>query len=604
MSRAQYSRLLVRSNVMSRWNAFVRGAWRQLPIETAIVALAAIGAIGLVHRPREVWFLRLLLAGVIATPLAVAAHRLERRGPRLPLIAGGVAAAGVLVAVSAGASTVDALDSGGFCWPYLLSVLAAMLVPFVVPGPPFAGFVRRFFEQTTTWAILCGCALAAVGVVTLALAELFDLRIRLLALDASIVLGCGFILVYLHRLLDGDPGSRGRMPELWRRLATMIGAPFVTAMLAILAVYEIVARTRGELPRNMLSPLIMAAGLVGFVSTLIISSVLDEDRGTSVLAPADPHRWARRWSVRLTRAFPAPVLALLPMAGWALWLRIDQHGITPFRAVRGIGLLCLATLSLLGTMRWARGRPALSWQVPAAIIGFALVAAFGPLSAVQLSIRSQAARVARFLDEAGAGRTVAETAGPARIELAPERYRELDEALRSLASVGGVPALQRVLTGSVGVCSQRWMTGECLARLGIAERGSPVSPPRDPVTVLETHDRVLTAAGEVELIDLTRQPNAADLPASHGQPGSGFRLEADRVVFQPGSIVVAEASLAALIRQREINHGLPASALPLVRADGTIVGELAVERLDVWQADSRAAQVTRLTAIAIWRRSH
>lgn len=76
------------------------------------------------------------------------------------------------------------------------------------------------------------------------------------------------------------------MPELWRRLATTIGAPFVSVMLVILVVYEIVAFVRGELPRNMLSPLILAAGFVGFVSTLIISSVLGESAGAAVLKPA------------------------------------------------------------------------------------------------------------------------------------------------------------------------------------------------------------------------------------------------------------------------------------------------------------------------------
>src|SRR5262249_29599403 len=144
----------------------------------------------------------------------------------------------------------------------------------------------------------------------------------------------------LHRLLDDDAATPGRMPELWRRLATTIGAPFVSVMLAILVVYEVVVLVRGELPRNMLSPLILAAGFVGFLSTLIISSVIGESTG-AVLQPADPHRWARQRSIRLARAFPIVLIVLLPMAGWALWVRVEQYGFTPFRAVRAMGLLCL-----------------------------------------------------------------------------------------------------------------------------------------------------------------------------------------------------------------------------------------------------------------------
>jgi hypothetical protein len=86
----------------------LRGAWRQLPVETVIVAASAAGAIGLVHDGPEVWFLRLLLTGLIATPLAFAAHRLDRYGRRIPLAAGGLAAAGVFAVISA------TLDRNGF----------------------------------------------------------------------------------------------------------------------------------------------------------------------------------------------------------------------------------------------------------------------------------------------------------------------------------------------------------------------------------------------------------------------------------------------------------------------------------------------------------
>jgi hypothetical protein len=55
----------------SPWNTFLRGAWRQLPVETVIVAASAAGAIGLVHDGPEVWCLRLLLTGLIAADLAV-----------------------------------------------------------------------------------------------------------------------------------------------------------------------------------------------------------------------------------------------------------------------------------------------------------------------------------------------------------------------------------------------------------------------------------------------------------------------------------------------------------------------------------------------------
>ncbi|HEX7841872.1 MAG TPA: hypothetical protein VF469_30590 [Kofleriaceae bacterium] len=597
----------------SPWNGFLRGAWRQLPVETVIVAASAIGAIGLVHGGPEVWCLRLLLTGLVATPLAFAAHRLDRFGRRLPVIAGGLAAAGVF-AVIAATLRRGRLDDASFTWPYLLALVAAVLVPFVVPGPPFARFVRRFFEQTTTWAILCACGLAAVYVVQLALTQLFDLRIERLGADALIAVGCGFILIYLHRL-GADDAAGGRMPELWRRLATMIGAPFVATMLVILVAYEILARARGELPRNVLSPLILAAGFAGFLSTLIMSSVLGEGGGTAVLAPADPHRWARRWSVRLTRAFPVILLALLPMACWALWSRIAQHGVTPFRAVRGMGLVCLASLSLVGTVRWARGRAALSWEVPAAVIAFALIAAFGPLGAVRLSLRSQAGRVAAALDEARAGRRVTEAAieapGPARFELSPERYSELEDALRELVKLGGEPAVRQVLTGATAACASSWEVSGCLQRLGVVPRGSEVATPRSSskTTTLRARGRFPSAAGEVkwvEWIELARLPDEPELPlpgtGSDGSlSGQGFFLAADRVILHAGGTAIAQAPVAPLIAPPRGDGTLPLRTLALERPDGTVAAELAIEALDLWTSGDRPAQVVALSGIVIWR---
>lgn len=589
------------------WNTFLRGAWRQLPVETVIVAASAAGAIGLVNGGPEVWCQRLLLTGLIATPLALAAHRLDRFGRRIPLAAGGLAAAGVFAVISA---TLDrkGLQQDAFHWPYLLALVAAVLVPFVIPGPPFARFVRRFFEQTTTWAILCACGLAAVAVVQLALQELFDLRVERLGIDALILVGSGFVLIYLHRLCADDAPGGGRMPELWRRLATMIGAPFVATMLVILVAYEILTGARGALPHNMLSPLILAAGFAGFVSTLIMSSVLGEGSGTAVLAPADPHRWARRWSVRLTRAFPVILLALLPMAGWALWTRVAQHGVTPFRAVRGMGLLCLTALSLVATVRWLRGRAALSWEVPAAVIAFALIAAFGPLGAVPLSIRSQAGRAAAILDEAGAGRVVAEAPGPGRFELLPERYTELEDALRQLADLGGEPAVRRVLTGSTAACVPSWQVTECLRRLGVASRGTrELTRPGGTITVLRAHGRFPSPAGQVEWIELADPidspdpaPASTDLNAS--TPGQGLVLAADRVILLAGGAVVAQAPIAPLIASLRSDDALPLRTLALVRPDGTIAADLAVERLQLMEPVGGAGRrLIGLTAIVIWR---
>jgi len=578
----------------SRLSAFLRGAWRALPVETLVVAMAATGAIGLVH-DHQVWFLRLFLAGVLLTPLAFAAHRLGRR---TQLCAGGLAAAGVLAALAVELPDLDTFSAPTFSWPCCLALLAAVLVPFVASGRRFTRFVRRFFEETTTWGLLWLGGAAAVAVVFTALKELFDLHVENLGIDAVIVLTAGFLLVYLHRLLEDDAATPGRMPELWRRLATTIGAPFVSVMLAILVVYEVLAQVRGELPRNTLSPLIMAAGFVGFLSTLIISSVLGESSGAS-LAPADPHRWARRRSIRLARAFPIVLFVLLPMAGWALWIRVEQYGVTPFRAVRAMGLLCLAVLSLAGAVRWLRGRAPLGWEVPAAILGFALAAAFGPTSAVHLSIASQTKLISRWLDEAGAGRTIAAAPAAVRFEVDPMRHRDLRDAIAQLGALGGEPALRRLFSGSVQACVYRWDAADCLHRLGVYPRGQAMQPTPGSMSVLEAQDRFATGPGEIAFVDLRREEGE----------GEGSRIMRDGVLLFRESVAVfvggkeaGRDSLVELIAASQDTHTLPPRMVPLVGPGGTPVAELAVQHLDVWRVDGSTPEVLRLTGAVVWRR--
>jgi predicted outer membrane lipoprotein len=271
-----------------------------------------------------------------------------------------------------------------------------------------------------------------------------------------------------------------------------------------------------------------------------------------------------------------------------------------------MGLLCLTCLSLVGTMRWLRGRAVLSWEVPAAILGFALAAAFGPISAVRLSLRSQASMAARILDEAGAGRTVAAASGLRRVEVAPARYDELGDALRLLAELGGEPAVRQVLTGATSACASRWQVTECLGRLGVYPAGSAVATAASAATVatFQAHGRFSTAAGAVELIELVREPDDPDRPPVRATPAEGpdVWLASDRVVIHAGGTMVAQASLAALIALPDINYGLPTWTRPLVGPDGKTVAELAVERLELRQVDGRPPQAVRLTGVVIWRR--
>lgn len=467
--------------------SFLRGALRRLPVETALVALAVVTAIHLMHAWREgIWHLRLLLTSVFAVPLVFAFHeRFPRTSPRALAGAAAIALA-TFAALLLVLPDADAFKRSAVQWGLLLVGLASYLLPFVVAAPRFSPFVRRFFEEVTTWALLGTGAIAAISATGYAIDTLFDVSMKELTGDAVLVTAGAITLLVLDRLLP-DRAATGKVPELWRRLATAIGAPFVCVMLAILVVYQITVVARGELPSNTLSPLLIAAGFVGFLCTLIITAVAAEPVGHGALSPAEPHRFLRDRSVRLARAFPIALLVLLPMALWALCVRIEQYGLTPFRVVRLAALLALAVLSVLGTVRWLRGRAALGWHVPATVAAFALVIAIGPLSAVNLSIRSQSARLVQILDDAGVEErslrplTDAEAdrvTGP--VVISREELAQIRDALEGLGELGDEAALRRVFSGDVAPCLDTWDPKRCLARLGVAVDGDEPAQYEEP----------------------------------------------------------------------------------------------------------------------------
>jgi hypothetical protein len=599
-------------NWLSQFADFVRGAWRELPLETLATATAALSLMGLVHSEPlnsalDAWLARAFFGAVLLTPLFFALTGLCGRrvlGRRTQLATGGLAAAVVLGALLLAIPDTDAIERPAFAWPYGLSLLAATLVPFVAvavragPGNDrlarFTSFLRRFFEQTTTWGLLWLGSMVAVGVVFVALHELFDLDIEEFGADMAIAVTGVFVLSYLYRLMPAQGGSPERdraperVPEFWRRLATMIGAPFVSVMLVILVVYEAVVLASGELPRNVLSPLIIGAGFVGFLCTLIIVSLLDEKVGSDTLAPADPHRWARRHSIRLARAFPLVLLALLPMACWALFVRIDQHAFTPFRVARMMALLCLGTLSLLGSLRWLRGRMTPTWEVPVCVIAFALATAFGPISAVRLSLDSQVERLGRLMTEAGipTRQVATDPVVPATILIDYDLHNQIVDGIQVVGELGGEAALRQVLSGDVAKCANSWSGTRCMERLGVSWRPGGNAGMR--YETAEASASFTIAGRELVFVDL-------DASSMYAVMNLHLKLQrAGTVELYQGERKIAEASLAGMIEVWRVSTTLPPELLALTRPDGAAFGHLAVHRLTVYETEN-GPEVMRLS---------
>lgn len=558
--------------------SFLLRAWSRLPLETTAVALAVVGAISMIHHdPPGLWHVRLLFTGLLTVPLVFAAR--ERAGRPTPVI-GALLGAVVLGALILAAPTTDHLDSSAFLWGLSLCGAAALMMPFVAAAPRFSQFVRRFAEELTAACLLGGLALVALLIIGVAIDELFDVNTQRLTADAMVLTAAAMLLVALDRLLP-DRATTGKVPEIWRRLVLAIGAPFVAVMLGILVVYELSVLVRGELPRNLLSPLIIGAGFTGYLCTLVVSAILDEPVGTGSLTPAEPHRFLRRRSVQLVRAFPLILLALLPMALIAVAVRIEQYGLTPFRVMRLAALLCLAVLGVLGTWRYLRKRAPLTWQVPALVAVFAVGIALGPTSAIELSIRSQAARLDRQLTAAGVTSREVHAVPVVRHTLPWAQWQELNAGISALAQYGGEPAVRRVLRGETWRCTDRWLSERCLERLGVASEHQ------------SRHERPLRAALEAPVA-----VPAGRLTFFTAYAGTPHHVVDHRLILQLEGDTFAEVDLTEPIAAALADRPLPARLLPVRGA----TGEAGVVLLEGLSGSQLADEVHLHEARGVWIR--
>jgi hypothetical protein len=168
-------------------------------------------------------------------------------------------------------------------------------------------------------------------------------------------------------------------------------APLITLYLLIVYAYAVRMLATGELPKNLVSPVVLGAGLLVLVATILLEPLHD-----------DP---STRGLSRFVKLLPPLLLPLIALALWAVLLRVGQYGWTEFRYVRTLALLVLGGFAVAGTLRlFQRRRPPLA-ALPPALAATLAVAAVGPLGAPAVSLRSQSARLTALLATAPGART-------------------------------------------------------------------------------------------------------------------------------------------------------------------------------------------------------
>jgi hypothetical protein len=554
-----------------RYGVDARAALGAAPVEVALgVGLAVFLSVALRSTDAGEEFARAAAGVALAFPLVFGLSVLRVRGVVSPAVRWIGTAAALLLAAWIGWVRLDG-GREAEVWRWAMLAAAAVLLLLLAPALPWRSrergmvwaFAARLAARTAGIALYAGVLYALLAGAVAAVVSLFELRqpehlYGDLAGAVFFALAPLILVGGIHRLVaPPEPG----VPAAVGLLGRWLYAPALVVYLVILYAYGIKVAATGELPRNLLSPLVIAAGMIGLLGGYLLEPVhgSGEHRGLSMLV----------------RVVPIVLLPLLPLAMWALGARLGEYGWTEFRYLRIAVVLAIGLLAVLGTVRFFRGGAPLQATVPAVLAAVLLIASVGPWGATSVSKRDQTARLRAALAEADvdARRLPGDT-----MTVDSTAYERIQDGARYLAETHGIGALQEVVPALPDTTRAVWAMGEVL---GLKRACRPAE--RAVATIDWRSGVPGLGGGTVWEVEAGRHRSRA--PAGVRLRIAGERLVADGEGWR------AEGSLAALagsfgaaeqcgVRPVSAGRFRGGEALVVLRgADGLVRAQLIVTRI-------------------------
>jgi hypothetical protein len=325
--------------------------------------------------------------------------------------------------------------------------LVAAVLPFIRgrETTAFWQYNRRLFESFLRAAVFAAVLFAGLAVALLALDKLFSIP---MPDDAYPRLW--FILAFLVHpwiFLAGIPDEAEELefrsyPRALKIFTQYVLTPLVAIYLVILVLYLGKIIVTGEWPDGWIGYLVTSvsvAGLLGFLLVHPLRSLPEEG-------------WIRLYARGLLIGLiPAAIMLLL-----ALWKRVEPYGLTPLRTlglVLGIWLLGIAVLYTISRGTSIR-------TIPLSLAAVLAICFGGPLGVRNLSVNSQADRLARLLGSS---------------DQTPERAREASAALGFLLQYDARDAVTRLFGDSalagVELAKSSWAVRDTVATRLLALKG-------------------------------------------------------------------------------------------------------------------------------------
>ncbi len=272
-------------------------------------------------------------------------------------------------------------------------VLLAFAFHLLVSFAPFTGgsgtlndfwlYNKSLFIRFLTAALYAAVLYAGLAIALAAVDGLFAVQISYkVYLSLFSIVAAGFMTVFF---LAGVPTVfvRGDLKEAYPKglkvFTQYVLIPLMAIYLGILLVYELKIIVNGELPKGLVSMLILGYAVFGILSLLLVYPIRTQEG----------HGWIRLFS-RFFYVMMIPLVILLLLAVWA---RVSRYGVTEPRYLLVILALWLAFI----TVYFLLSRKQNIMLIPVSLCVLALLAVYGPQSASSLSRFSQQSRLKKLM---------------------------------------------------------------------------------------------------------------------------------------------------------------------------------------------------------------
>lgn len=263
--------------------------------------------------------------------------------------------------------------------------LLVAFAPFINKGNTngFWQYNRSLFLRFLTSALYAAVLYAGLAIALVAIDGLFSVKIswrtymRLFA-----VVSAGFTTIFF---LAGIPTNFEALdkeesyPKGLKIFTQYVLIPLMTIYLLILLVYEAKIMLNWELPKGLVSTLILGYAVFGILSLLLIHPIKEKE--------------GNGWMKLFSRFFYIMMIPLVILLLLAVWKRVGNYGITESRYI----LVILAAWLSLITVYFLFSKKQNIKVIPVSLCILALLATYGPQSAFSVSRFSQVARLKKLL---------------------------------------------------------------------------------------------------------------------------------------------------------------------------------------------------------------